>query len=122
MAYNPIGVKLLRDEDELPIPQYYDPATAKMKPLEDPRLVQLTGSIVQETKNETNASNGTVTFSKTIKQIGIFNKSNTDGTFNVNGLDIFVPARGSFTNPIGGTPRATVTITGATSYALQRYE
>lgn len=56
MAYNPIGVKLLRDEDELPIPQFYNPDTKKMEPLGDPRNVQLTGSIGKDFIVESNGT------------------------------------------------------------------
>jgi hypothetical protein len=40
----------------------------------------------------------------------------------VNGINITVPAGEVFKASYGGTPRATVTVTGSTSYILTRYE
>lgn len=125
MAYNPQNVELLRDKNGLPIPQYYDDASSKMKPLEDPRVVKLAGSILAEsTQTEADAVSGVLTFSKNISEIEIYNNDPTNaGVFNVNGFDITIPAGAPpFLGKIGGTPRATVNVSGSTSYVVGRYE
>lgn len=85
--------------------------------------VQLTGSNVVEQHTQADAISGTVTFSKNIQYLEIYNTDATNqGIFNVNGINITVPAGKSFKASFGGTSRATVTVTGATSYILTRYE
>lgn len=86
-------------------------------------LMQVTGSNVVEQKTETDAVTGTVTFSKTIQHLEIYNVDATNqGVFNVNGINITVPVGKSFKASFSGTARETVTVTGSTSYILTRYE
>jgi len=83
----------------------------------------LTGSNVVEQKTESDAVTGTVTFAEGIQHLEIYNTDATNqGLFNVNGINITVPAAESFKASYGGTPRNTVTVTGSTSYILTRYE
>lgn len=85
--------------------------------------VKLTGSSLVEQKTQADAVTGTVTFSENIQHIEIYNRDTTnDGVFNVNGIDITVPKGESPKFRVGGTPRATITVTGSTSYILTRYE
>jgi hypothetical protein len=88
----------------------------------NPAAVTLTGSIVVEQKTQVDAVTGTVTFSQNVKYLEIYNTDANQGVFNINGINITVPAGKSFKASIGGTPRATVTVTGSTSYILTRYE
>lgn len=84
--------------------------------------VQLSGSSLQETKTNADAVSGTLTFAENISYIEIFNTDPTNkGVFNVNGLNIHVPPNTPWDNPVGGTPRKTVTVTGSTSYIVNRY-
>lgn len=87
-------------------------------------LVSSTGDTLVEQKTQADAVTGTVTFDKPISSLEIYNTDGTNsGVFNVNGINITVPAGKSFKALFGGTPRATVTnITGATTYILTRYE
>jgi hypothetical protein len=87
------------------------------------QLVLLSGNKVMEQKTQADASNGTVTFSKPIQTLEIYNVDATNqGVFNVNGINITVPAGKSFKASYGGTSVANVTVTGSTSYILTRYE
>lgn len=87
----------------------------------DPKF-QLSGSNLQEQKTEANAVGGVLTFSQTITTVEIYNTDVTNsGTFVVNGITIKVPADKVFKSAIGGTPSATVTVSGATSYIVSRY-
>ena len=84
--------------------------------------VQLTGSILQEEKTQANATAGVVTFSSNISTIEILNTDTVNtGIFTVNGITITVPPAGSWKDGVGGTPGATVSITGATTYILHRF-
>jgi hypothetical protein len=85
--------------------------------------VSLSGSNVAEQKTQADAVTGTVTFSTYITTLEIYNVDVTNqGVFNVNGMNITVPAGKSFKASFGGTPRTTVIVTGSTSYILTRYE
>lgn len=89
----------------------------------NPGNVSLSGSKVMEQKTQANASAGTVTFSKNIVTLEIYNTDATNqGVFIVNGITITVPAGKSFKASYGGTPSASVVVTGSTSYILTRYE
>jgi hypothetical protein len=73
----------------------------------------------------TTAAQGTnpvLTFLNNIFIVQIYNTSVTTGTFNVNGIDITVPADKVFDATIGGTPSVNVLVTGATTYIISRYE
>jgi hypothetical protein len=81
------------------------------------------GNTLVEQKTQTDAVTGSVTFSKTIQYIEIYNTDATNqGVFNVNGINITVPSKESFKAKIGGVLSAVVSVTGATSYILTRYE
>lgn len=81
------------------------------------------GSKVEEQLTQANAAVGTLTFAEIINTIEVYNTDETNtGVFNVNGIDITVPAGKSFKASIGNIPRATVTATGATTYiSVTRY-
>lgn len=65
----------------------------------------------------------TVTFTKNIVTLEIYNTDATNqGIFNVNGINITVPAAKSFKASFGGTASAIVTIASSASYILTRYE
>jgi hypothetical protein len=90
------------------------------KPVTD---VIVKGSRLEEQKTQANAVNGTITFTKNVQFIGIYNRDTiNDGVFNVNGINITVPKGESVEFQVGGTLRATVTVTGSTSYIVSRYE
>jgi hypothetical protein len=120
MAYN--EKQMLKDAYGHQIPQYYDPVEDVFKPLTN--QISLTGNSVAEQKTQADAVTGTVTFSENIQFLEIYNTDGTNqGVFNVNGINITVPAGKSFKSEFKGTPRATVTnITGSTTYILTRYE
>ena len=80
-------------------------------------------AILQEQLTNTNAVTGTLTFAENINLIEIFNTDTVnDGVFNVNGINITVPKNTPFQASVGGTPRKTVTVTGATTYIVSRYK
>jgi hypothetical protein len=124
MAFEKKSLK--RDANDDHIPQYYNPT------LDDYEVqtgangapnVQLVGSLVAEQKTQADAVAGTVTFTNNVLHLEIYNVDATNqGIFNVNGINITVPAGEVFKASYGGTPRATVTVTGSTSYILTRYE
>jgi hypothetical protein len=121
MAFN--NKALLRDINGIPIPQYYDPTADTYKPVKDPTNVFLMGSRVEEQKTESDAVTGTLTFSENIQFIGIYNRDTAnDGVFNINGIDITVPKGEPVEFHIGGTPSATITVSGSTSYIVTRFE
>ena len=54
--------------------------------------------------------------------VEIYNTDATNaGVFTVNGLAIPIPPSKSYMSAIGGVPSAEVTITGATTYIVNRY-
>lgn len=143
MSYN--EQKLKTDQRLTPIPQYYNPNADAFEPLMgvngasrsvicdasgnllftsgNPAAVSLTGSNVAEQKTQANAVSGSVTFSKPIQHLEIYNVDSTNtGVFTVNGINITVPAGKSFKASYAGTPSTIVTVTGSTSYILTRYE
>ena len=89
------------------------------KPITD---VHIKGTRVEEQKVEGDAVSGVLTFAQNIAYIGIYNRDDVDGVFNVNGIDITIPAGESATFNVGGTPSKTVNVTGATSYIVTRYK
>lgn len=88
----------------------------------NPLSVQPVGSLLQEQLTQTAAVAGTVTFSKAIGTLEIYNTDTVnDGVFNVNGINITVPKTESFKASFGGTQSTNVTVTGSTAYILTRY-
>ncbi len=80
-----------------------------------------TGSTLAEQKTDSDLSGGSVTFGETVTAIEIFNKdASNDGVFTVNGFAITVPSQSAYARPVGGTPSATVTVTGSTSFEIRR--
>jgi hypothetical protein len=71
---------------------------------------------------EADAVSGKLTFTKNIGAIGIYNRSDTDGVFKVNGFNIHVPAGESAEFAVGGTPSNIVEVTGSTQYIISRFE
>lgn len=81
------------------------------------------GSTLAESKTQANAVGGVVTFSETINTLEIYNTDPTNnGVFVVNGIAVTIPKNIPFKASFGGIPGTTVTVTGATSYILNRYE
>lgn len=82
----------------------------------------LTGSKVEEQLTQANAVTGTLTFAEPIHFIGIYNRDTAnDGVFNVNGINLTIPA-GEFGDfHMGGTASNQVSVTGSTSYIVTRY-
>jgi hypothetical protein len=124
MAYNQKQLKT--DAYGKPVPQVYNPTKDDYEVAQgsDGAMhVKMFGNMVVEQKTHTNASSGTVTFANNIAVLEIYNVDATNtGVFNINGIDITVPAGKVFKASFGGTPRATVTVTGSTNYILTRYE
>ena len=78
--------------------------------------------LAESSKTETDAVAGVVTFSDVVSCIEIYNSdAGNTGTFNVNGIDVVVPPSKTWKDAIGGTPSAEVTISGATTYILNRF-
>lgn len=85
--------------------------------------VQVAGNSVVEQKTQAQTVAGKVTFAQNIQHLEIYNTDATnDGVFVVNGINITVPKGQTFKASYGGTPSKDVTITGATTYILTRYE
>jgi hypothetical protein len=81
----------------------------------------MTGSKVEEQLTETNAVTGNLTFAEPIQFIGIYNRDTVDGVFNVNGINLTIPAGESADFHVGGTASNQVSVTGSTSYIVTRY-
>jgi hypothetical protein len=88
----------------------------------DKLKVEVSGSSLKESsKTQADAVAGTLTFGAVINQVEIFNADPTNiGTFNVNGFNIKVPPATPWEGKVEGTPRNTVTVTGSTSYIVNR--
>ena len=86
-----------------------------------PAVAALSGSNLQEQKTQADAAAGVLTFDDVIKEIEIYNRGATDGTFTINGINIIVPAGEVFQAKMGGTPSSVVAIAGSTSYVIGRY-
>ena len=88
---------------------------------DDALVTQLSGSTLAEQLTQADAAAGVLTFSDNIEYIEIYNTDTTNaGVFTVNGIDIIVPADEVWSGKVGGTPGATVTVTGATTYIVSR--
>jgi hypothetical protein len=90
------------------------------KPMEKV-AAQLTGSRVEEQLTDANAVTGTLTFAEPIQFIGIYNRDTVDGVFNVNGINLTIPAGESADFHVGGTASNQVSVSGSTSYIVTRY-
>ena len=86
-------------------------------------VVSLPGSTLAEQQNQTNGIGGVLTFGANIVAVEIFNTDQVNtGVFTVNGIAITVPPGVAFgPQLIGGTPGDTVTISGSTTYIVNRY-
>lgn len=87
----------------------------------------ITGSLpdetLQEQLTETDVVAGVLTFTENIFCVEIYNTDTVNkGTFTVNEIDIVVPSLKVFKSAVGGTPSTEVTVSGATSYIVSRYE
>lgn len=132
-----------------PIPQYLDitdktdSPQGTFKPLTNETIqkVQLTGSdasqplpvnvvnqadqntwVLAEQRTEADAIGGVVTFQKEISKISIYNGSNENGVFIVNGMTITIPPITSWFGIISGNQSKQISISGSTSYIISRYE
>ena len=82
----------------------------------------LPNTTLMEQKTQADAVAGVLTFSANINAIEIYNTDAVNaGTFNVNGVNITIPASEPFEAIIGGTPSPNITITDATTYIVSRY-
>ena len=89
----------------------------------NPAYTQQIGNTLQEQLTETDAIANVLSFSENISTIELYNTDAVNtGIFNVNGIDITVPPEKYFKSTIGGTPSTEVTISGATTYIVSRYE
>jgi|SRR5690606_7267104 len=79
---------------------------------------------LQEQKTNAHAVDDTVTFSKEIYYVEIYNVDEVnDGVFEVNGIDIYIPAGKTLNlTRIGGTASTNVSVTGSENYIITRYE
>lgn len=131
MAYNNKIIK--RDQRQNPVPQVFNTEIDDYQALEGKdgaqyvafkgaQEVKLSGSSLKEAKTNTDAVSGTLTFTENLNYVEIFNTdlANT-GVFNVNGLNIHIPPNTPWDGLVGGTPRNTVTVTGSTSYIVNRF-
>ncbi|MFD2704230.1 hypothetical protein [Salibacterium lacus] len=89
----------------------------------DKLRTEAAGNRLEEQLTEADANSGTLTFAEEIESIEIYNTDDTnDGIFTVNGIDITVPAGKTYQSRVGGSPSDTVTVSGATTYIVSRYE
>ena len=76
---------------------------------------------LQEQYTESDAVSGVISFSENIKEIEIYNTDDVSGVFNVNGINITIPANTSFQATVDGTPSNEVTVSGSSTYIIGRY-
>ena len=89
----------------------------------NPWPVSVTGSNLAEQQTQADADAGELTFAAPISYVSIYNTDESSaGVFTINGIAVNVPA-GEPTTVFGvdGTPSATVTVTGATTYIVSRW-
>ena len=85
--------------------------------------VNIAASTLVEQLTQADAETGVITFAENISTIKIHNTDAVNaGVFTVNGIDITVPVSTIVKETIGGIPSKDVTITGATTYIVSRYE
>ena len=95
---------------------------AVTNPLPTSIIGTLPNQTLVEQKTQASAVAGSLTFGASILCVEIFNTDAANlGIFTVNGLAIAIPAGKTFMSPIGGTPASIITITGATTYIINRY-
>jgi len=89
--------------------------------------VSITGNLPNQTLaeqlTEANAVLGVLTFSSNVTCLQIYNSDAVNlGVFNVNGIDITVPA-GTATPKfsIGGIPSVNILVSGSTAYIMSRF-
>ena len=75
---------------------------------------------ILEQRTQADASGNVVTFSKVITEVEIFNSSTSTGVFTVNDFAITVPAGAGYRSQIRGNLKATVSVTGASTYEIRR--
>lgn len=86
------------------------------------QFMQLTGNVLEEQLDQTDAVGGVLTFAQGFKTVEIMNMDTVNnGTFEVNGIVITVPKSTPYKTDIGGIPNNQVTVTGSTSYTVSRY-
>lgn len=97
---------------------HIDPETGKVM---SKVLAEVSGNSLVEQKTQVDSVTGTLTFSDVIYYVDIYNRDLTnDGVFNVNGINITVPKGEAVSFKVSGTPRETVTVTGAILYIVSR--
>jgi hypothetical protein len=85
------------------------------------KRVQLSGNVLEEMYNETDAVAGVLTFAEGFKSVEIMNMDEVNtGYFEVNGIVITVPKSTPYKTDVGGIPDNKVTVTGSTSYTVSR--
>jgi hypothetical protein len=82
--------------------------------------VTLSGSLLQEQLDQSDAVNNVLTFSDNLIGVDIYHEEDTAQTFVINGVTFKVPAGGWF-GCIGGTPGATVTIPAGVTCTVGRW-
>lgn len=109
--------KVLRDEDDVPIPQIWDEEADAFLPYEGD--ARLKGSRVEEVLTQADAVSEVLTFSAPIQSIEIYHNEDTPQEFVVNGITIPV-GPGGWRSPIGGTPSDEVTIPASVDCVVSR--
>lgn len=96
---------------------------AKISQVAGENLVQLSGSKIEESLDQSNATAGVLTFTENINSLEILNTDSVNaGTFTVNGISIKIPAGlGWGPQLIGGIAAKIVSVSGATTYIVNRY-
>lgn len=82
------------------------------------------GSTLVESKTESDAEDGVITFSAPVSFIEIYTRDDTnDGVFTVNGIPINIPAGAPpYISRVSGEPSEKVFVSGSTAYVINRYE
>lgn len=113
MAYT--DVTILRDKDQNPIPQYYNPETGVMEPLEGSYGAN---SFIERGRLVKDAFSGSSTVTKTYQNnmygFGIVNDGASDLTVTINGFSIVVKSGEAFDDLFD--PFKTLTITGTSAF------
>jgi hypothetical protein len=103
------------------IPQQYNTETNEFEPATQLQKVDVQYTKLQEQFTEADEVAGEITFSDVVNEVEIYNQDTTEATFIINNLSVRVPADTSFNAIVGGTPSATVIVSGTTKYIIGRY-
>jgi len=84
-------------------------------------FVRVVGNTIVESLNDNDVSGGVLTFSAVPEYVRIFNTGESDLTFTINGLEVFVPAGAGLETGIDTTNGSVdVSVSGTSEFYFQR--